>query len=162
MKKPNYQKLNSISVVIIALSAVVVAIWQTELTRQHNRRTVKPYLDIDIIFDDQTSLTIKNKGEGAALITYFGLELNGSAYSDWSSLFEAVDPELRTGLSRTFEEGDVIGAHEELILCSLPPNSPKKVDITLKIGYESIYGDFEEFNTSFSWGGGGSTEAETN
>ena len=35
-------KIDSIALVVIALSAVVVSIWQVNLTRVHNRLTVKP------------------------------------------------------------------------------------------------------------------------
>lgn len=160
MEKSKYTKLDSIAVLIIALAAVVVAIWQADLTRKHNRLTVKPYLDTDINVKHGAMLTIKNKGEGAALINFFGLEWDGRKFENWTDLFQAVEEKFEVeeklevvGLSRTFREGDVIGAHEELELCELPFGSPQRVQITIIIEYESIYGEPFTFKNKFSWGG---------
>lgn len=146
-----YNRLNSIALLIIALSAVIVAIWQADLTRKHNQLTVKPYLDIDLKINEQVSLTIKNKGEGAAIIKSFQIFGNEEEFSDWSSLFSSVNEDISLGLSRTFEPEDIIGAHEELVLCQLPTNS-NKVAIKVRIEYESIYEQHDVFETTFTYG----------
>ncbi len=153
MAKFNYTKLNSIAILIIALSAVAVSVWQVNLTRAHNRLTVQPYLDTDIKIDEGAILTIKNKGQGAAQVTYFRLELNGQEFEDWSVLFKAIDENVTVNLGRTFEKDDVIGANEELVLCTLPSGTSGPAKITIIIGYQSIYDEPFEFKTSFSWGG---------
>ncbi len=153
MSKTKNRGFDSIAVLIVALAAVVVAVWQANLTRQHNRLTVKPFLDVDISVQEAAFLKIKNKGEGAALVTSFELKWDNKKFNDWVELFQAADGLNTVGLSRTFKEGDVIGAHEELVLCQLPTGASKRIGIIIVINYESIYGEPYTFRKKFSWGG---------
>ena len=153
MTRTKSKNFDSIAILIIAVSALVVSIWQVNLTRAHNRLTVRPYLDIDFKFESAAILTIKNKGEGAAVVDSFHLEMNGQKFSDWKALFANMGDDITPPISRTFDDKDIIGASEELILCSLPLNVPKKVQIVIVIDYKSIYDEPFQFRNNFSWGG---------
>jgi len=48
-KKVNWDKILAISTIIIALSAVIVSLWQGFEQRKHNRLSVKPILGLDFI-----------------------------------------------------------------------------------------------------------------
>jgi len=153
MTKNKYEKFNSIAVLIVALSAVAVAVWQAQLTRKHNQLTVKPYLDVDFTVEGGVTLVLKNKGEGAAIVQEFTLVANGQEFSNWEDLFRSVDEDVNIGMNRLFGFEDIIGSKEEVILCQFPDNTPKRVNIIITLKYESIYGEEDTFETSFSYGG---------
>ena len=68
------------SSMIIAISALVLTVWQAYITRQHNKLTVAPYLTTWSQADDENgfySIEIMNNGIGPALIKAFQVFVDG-------------------------------------------------------------------------------------
>jgi len=73
----------------IALCALGISVWTGFLTRQHNRLSVMPKLEIYKNFDDEWSgLYISNLGFGPAKLVEFKIWVDNESVSGWD---EAAD-----------------------------------------------------------------------
>jgi len=73
-------RVTAIATVIIAVTALVVSIWQGIETRKHNRLSVRPHLVFFTDFSSQDSelgIFIKNNGVGLAYIKNVEISVNG-------------------------------------------------------------------------------------
>ena len=69
---------------IIALCALIFAIWQGYETRKHNKLTYRPHLTTWQFYNSEKrlySLTLKNNGLGPALIQSFIVKVDGKELS---------------------------------------------------------------------------------
>ena len=80
-KKVNWDKILAISTIIIALSAVIVSLWQGFEQRKHNRLSVKPILGLDFIANYAPGLGI---GSGHARILVNLKESGRATHESWS------------------------------------------------------------------------------
>ncbi|MEH0739959.1 hypothetical protein H4F05_00435 [Vibrio cholerae] len=69
----------ALSSLVIAALAFVVTIWQSVLAREHNRLSVRPYLEVlgDFSFDSPISVKIVNHGVGPAILKSISAEIDG-------------------------------------------------------------------------------------
>ncbi|WP_027916399.1 MULTISPECIES: hypothetical protein [unclassified Pseudomonas] len=68
----------AITSLAVSIGALIVAAWQTRMTRSHNKLSVKPNLAIDVSQDGSNfSAVLKNTGFGPAKITKSTLYLDG-------------------------------------------------------------------------------------
>ena len=152
------ERVTQASVVIIAICAVVVSIWQgqisqkgLELAREHNRLTVKPYLDITRFTNsnDQTlEVKITNHGYGPAIINEFRLIHEGQAYSNWNQVLDAAGENKNIRFLNNYAEGSIISSGLENVLVRLKTEFDNK-GITIQILYESIYQEKDSIEFSF-------------
>ena len=85
------EKLSHYAVVVIALTAVAISIWQGQLSKKqleisirHNKLTVKPYLDIERFTDSDKGILeirLSNQGYGPAIVKSWELWNDGKKYS---------------------------------------------------------------------------------
>ncbi len=152
------EKLSQLVLVIIAICAVLVSVWQVrisqnqlKISQEHNRLTVKPYLDITRFTNgDQKTLEIKvsNHGYGPAIVNSFELVYNGKAYSNWNSVLNAAEEGSNIRYINNYGEGSLIASGKEEVLMRLQTAFDKK-NITLKIGYRSIYNEEDSIEFTF-------------
>lgn len=150
--------------VVVAVAAIAVAVWQGMLSREHNRLSVRPHLQItSYLGSPPLRLSIANVGIGPAyirdvrlrvdgrLVEGDGFEMLANAIGQLGRLKELI---ATGGLPR---QGDVYGAGErEDIL--IVPDQPLVIDILnrslhrlrFEIAYTSAYG--EEHKLSYSPG----------
>ncbi|MCO7224767.1 hypothetical protein [Pleionea sp. CnH1-48] len=100
--KIKLEVLVSLTAMVTAIAAVVVAIVQTqvmreeaELERTHTRLSVRPFIVINSHTDTTNSqgsfsIEIKNEGLGPAVIESFLLELEKKKISGWRALVDAA------------------------------------------------------------------------
>ena len=69
-------ELFALSSVVIALSAMGVAVWQGNLTRKPNRYSVNPKLQVNTDTRDGLLYTLENQGLGPAVIESFSIHYN--------------------------------------------------------------------------------------
>ena len=139
----NSDKLANLGIMIVAISALVVSIWQMRATETHNRLTVKPLMDYIVTNDDSTrSISIKNAGIGPAIITEMCYK-----YKSKDCLFMDEALEKAGAMDKIFGmynygANTVVAANENLFLLRF--RGHKMYGIELKMTYESIYGDVFE------------------
>lgn len=94
------EKLSHYAIVFIAVMAVVVSIWQVRISQEHNRLSVRPFMDsfTGWVSGDEWRITLSNEGVGPAIITGIDYNVNGNTYKNWDSVFKALnlDRSLRT------------------------------------------------------------------
>ena len=158
MSTSRTEKIAQLSVVLIAICAVAVSVWQGQisqrqlkLTQEHNRLTVKPYIDITR-FTNSTEGTVEvnisNQGFGPAIIKKFELIFDGQSYDNWNALLDAA--QLNTGIRflNNYSNGSILASGKEEVLMRIVTTFDHKA-ITIKIGYESIYEEPGEIAFTF-------------
>lgn len=118
---------------------------------QHNKLTVKPYLDITRFTNSsEGTLEVKlaNQGYGPAVVKSFELIYDDQAYGNWNAVLEAAGEEENINFLRNYGEGSVIAPGREDVLCRLKTSFIQK-EITIKIVYESIYEESTEESFTF-------------
>lgn len=139
-------KLDSYALMIIALSALVVSIWQVNQQQKHDRISVRPYLDWTQSMDDEgyVMVQLKNKGFGPAFFEKGELHVGDSSFKSWlkglAMADEAIHVKRSTSLGKfTLLPGEVIH------LLSAKGNS-KNIDITYRVYFQDAYGrQFDDY-----------------
>ncbi|MFJ2826285.1 hypothetical protein ACIPC1_01505 [Streptomyces sp. NPDC087263] len=83
----NSDTVTAISATAIALCSLWVSYTQTRATRQHNRQSVKPLLEMRTVkgYDDhKAGLQIINAGLGPAIVTNSVVQLDGETIGHWN------------------------------------------------------------------------------
>ena len=164
-KKKGIEYYLSIIAVSIAFAALVVSLWQLNLSREHNKLSVRPKILITPYLEGpggRNGLYIENSGLGPGTINSFEVATPAGNYSGfgrdrWAEILESnglesfcfakgwPDPEA------TLKEG------EKLALLEISNSKPdgcyikalevfSQKEISLKIDYRSMYN--EKFETS--------------
>ncbi len=139
------EKMSHFAVVFIAICAVVVSVWQVQLSQRHNRLTVRPYFNfstgtVTTATKHEFQLSVTNGGYGPAIIKDFQISVDGQEVRHWNAAVDQLaDSVLMTGAAN-FGSGDVFPPGKEEILLTLERYVSEN-RIKLRIVYESIYNE---------------------
>lgn len=106
-KRISPQDLIGLVAVVVATSAALAAIFQTQLMARHQAVSVWPYLQmfVGVAAEDQQtgeikafSFNIANKGVGPAIIETIELRYQGEAVAGWRAIFQTVAEENNLNL----------------------------------------------------------------
>lgn len=148
MSKKNIEKAANYSVVLIALLALVVSFWQVRLFQNHNKLTVKPYLDSHVFTNDSTLVvSFSNKGLGPAIIQKMTYEIDGKEYDTIYELLISKGEEKNMKSTFNYSPKSVLSSGESKLIVEL--RQPKWRGIKVKIIYESIYKEKDVIVFSF-------------
>ncbi|OSI15912.1 hypothetical protein BWD09_07920 [Neisseria dentiae] len=158
--KPSTFWFSLLSLVVSALTLIYL-IKQVDLSREHNRNSVKPYLNFYAIAvgNNKDGLYLSNEGLGPALITE--ISINGKRYpdlrsSDWQKITKETGLTYSCFAFGALKEKMAIRAGADdvpLIVLSkstdLPPTCyleslALQEKIILKVKYTSMYKESEE------------------
>ena len=95
----SFELIISISAIFIALSSLIVAIWQNILTRKHNKLSVKPLICIDYHFTDDEELNgiyLDNTGLGPAIIKSFRVFIDEDEILSLNKNFLVINELIKT------------------------------------------------------------------
>ncbi|MCE7993977.1 MAG: hypothetical protein HEP71_18455 [Roseivirga sp.] len=142
-------RLSHYGILIIAISALVVSIWQVQLAHRHNKLTVKPYLRFqlsDSDFGDQDfshRLSLINSGQGPAIIQSIDFEVEGKKTTNFTEalVLSGVTGVIGRHFLTTYDPGDVIEEKTRNVLFGINDIGKKSKPIHIKVVYESLYGD---------------------
>ncbi|EJG0880343.1 hypothetical protein AB0559_004623 [Vibrio parahaemolyticus] len=158
-------KITEVCTILIALLAMVATFIQANISEEHNRRTVVPYLMFELSSDreDGTAfVSIKNDGLGPAIITGIDFNVDGKIVSQLNEIsWEKLDKTINEKLKVTIQHPDVsykevkgklvIAAGESVEIMSVPSeklNSDNQAVVeeifdflSPSLCYRSIYGD---------------------
>jgi hypothetical protein len=149
----NADTITAICATSIAVASLAVSVAQTRSIQQHNRRSVRPFLQFEYQrrTDGETGLRLQNVGIGPAAVTVATFTLDGVEVGPWE---ESVVNQLRRSLqerprARTLRSGVVIPAGYNEFLLYLDKYDRSRDEwfwdlirrrLLLEIRYESIYG----------------------
>lgn len=149
----NADTITAMCAVVIAVASLVVSVYQAHATRQHNRHSVRPILQLHRSWHagGRAGIRLINSGLGPAVIVDSTLAVDDEVIGVWNK--PSVD-RVRDRLSVrpsavTFNQGEVIATDYEEYLLSVASYDPQHhADVadlinrrlTLTIRYESLYG----------------------
>lgn len=153
MEKINWDKVTALCSVVIASLSMYVSYMQGEASREHNRLTVRPMLQLEINVDPDTggyNAYVNNNGLGPAIVKNVIFRLNGKKI-ERDALLVKLGFKLecfgRGNVKRTFKPADrqmlfylMNDAHKE---CAIRQKDlPEKFGkVSMEVDYESLYGE---------------------
>lgn len=139
------EKLQSLIAIIIAIVALGISIWQGFEQRQHNRLSVKPLLNFEVIAHNQTkSIMLSNDGLGPAIIKGFYINLDGDiidaeSQNPWNPVLDKRGLKGQISQMWYMASSSILKPEKSYNLLTWPHDSIPELDIQLTIDYESIY-----------------------
>lgn len=148
------EKLTQYLIMIVAVCAVVVSVWQVRISQEHNRLSVMPYLNFFSGWqsDSTWTLTLMNEGIGPAIVKSTTLTYKGKSYSHWDAVLDAADIRSKRVNSTNIGEDSPFRMDKEIVFLEIKndPLKPVRYGIDVLIKYTSIYGgEIIELKTSF-------------
>lgn len=150
---------------IISLAALYFVYYQIEMSREHNRLSVRPKLNYDFtdvnILDKPLGIKIKNNGLGPGIITKFKVTLEDRISTEnhnlgWLGFLENSKHAHSEVAGYWFNIGDTIKMGEEIDLISISKEGltlKRRKDIgvfidelIVNIEYKSMYGEKFKLN----------------
>lgn len=148
MKKISLEKLSQYSIILISISALFVSIWQINISQNHNKLSVKPYLDYHLTqIDSVLSVNISNSGFGPAIIKKITFIHKEKKYNSLEKLLQDLDEIKNRRGSYQFSKNSIIPAEKTKLLVQLRGEHLRNVQV--KIEYETIYEEKEKFEFNF-------------
>ena len=149
MASTKTEKLSQYAVIFIAITALVVSVWQGYVTQKHNRLTVRPYFNLSTSTNrtptyNGFNLNLTNQGYGPGIIKKFEITVDGEPQPHWNAVVSKLADQSIMTQAANLNSDDVFAAGKEQVLLSLE-NYTSQRRIRLKIVYQSIYEEqFEE------------------
>jgi hypothetical protein len=144
MSKKFISKLDSYALMIIALSALAVSIWQVHQQRLHDRISVRPYLEWTQYMDHEGYIVVelKNKGFGPAFFEKGLLHVGDQSFKSWKEGLALADSSIQVQRNVSLGKFTLLPG-ETLHLVSARAGQ-KQIDITYRVDFEDAYG--QQFN----------------
>ncbi|OEK01374.1 hypothetical protein BFP97_07520 [Roseivirga sp. 4D4] len=148
------EKLTQFLVMIVAVCAVVVSVWQVRISQQHNKLSVMPYLDFfsGWASDSTWRLTLMNEGIGPAIIKSTELTYDEKVYTHWDAVLDAANIRDRRVNSTNVGNDSPFKIDKEIVFLEIKndPLNPVTFGIDVLIRYTSIYGgEIQELTIGF-------------
>lgn len=145
---------------IISMASLAATFWQAELTRTHNKLSVRPkIISTHHLYgsDGKNGIYLSNVGLGPAIITGLKVEVNGNSYSGlgtnrWPEALRAININSSCFRQAWPLRESTLKSSEEVALIELTAEKPKEclVDllrllvangVTITLDYESMYNE---------------------
>lgn len=148
MKKINAEQWMSMSAVVTAVVAVVIAVFELHTTREYQKLSVEPYLMQHHSNNGGYQFSISNEGLGPARIGSVTVRANGKVMSHWHQVVGAITGDKRSSMSAgSVSVGEQVRAAATVPLLLLTDldtaksfhDNHQKLDV--EICYCSIYKD---------------------
>lgn len=151
MKKPiNWEKYTALSSMLVAACALMISIWQSYSIQQHNKLSLRPYLQPVFNFNTNGSwdLHIFNQGMGPAKVTDVQYKVDGQSYPDREAFLVALgeEPDCYTKgyIERFYKVEDrqiVFGTQSSVCFKTGPELRSMLSRIQIVLNYQSLYGE---------------------
>ncbi|MCH8538802.1 MAG: hypothetical protein LAT66_13655 [Alkalimonas sp.] len=149
-KTVNWEKYTALSSMLVAVCALVISIWQSYSIQQHNKLSLRPYLEqmLNTNLNGSWDIHIYNQGMGPAQVVGGYLKVDGIEKPDFDSFFDALGEDkdcYTTGMiGRFYKVGD-----QQVVLRTLNESCFKSREklfemlsrIEIVLNYQSLYGE---------------------
>lgn len=143
-------RITSVSAIIAAIAAVLVAVYETRINREYQRISVWPYLQqSNSLTAGQPYLrTVSNLGVGPALIRSVEVSVDGVLCRDWGEVIKAMIGRPGSGIVySTFHAGAVLLPDKPITVLQLPPGEDARKfweeaqgrRLSIRICYSSLF-----------------------
>ena len=141
----------SLAAIVIALSALVLSIWQGILTRNHNRISVRPLVTISgAVNENGSGWKLGNAGLGPAIVKWFKVTVDDKPMHNWREFAKELDmpdPDTFDFYYWVPSPSTVIYPQEPKNLFWVTPGPADRIlrknakKITIHLCYCSLYGE---------------------
>jgi hypothetical protein len=165
-------RITAIAATITAVAALVVTVWDNVQTREHNRLSVVPKLTLVVERSgaQDAVINLRNDGVGPAILRHVeirvtspdGVETSYASFADAHAAFEAHGVQV-TGFW-DFDSGDALGVDREQVVLKFRSRGLESASsdavqdlidaLSVRLTYESVYGDPQEAHLNWSEPGG--------
>lgn len=152
------ERLSHYGILIIALTAVVVSVWQGRLSQrqleiavEHNKLTVRPYLEFIKNIDGSNQLmeiNLSNQGYGPAVIEGVRLSYKNEHYDAWNPVLDAAGESNNIRQLYNYGVGSVVAPGADRTILRLKSENESK-GISVLIKYRSIYQELDSVTINF-------------
>lgn len=152
------ERLSHYGVLIIALTAVAVSVWQGRLSQrqleialEHNKLTVRPYLEFVKNIDGSNNLleiNLANQGYGPAVVESVILNYKNLRFDTWNPLLNAANENNNIRQIYNYSEGSVVAPGTDRTILRLKSQNETK-GISVLVKYRSIYQELDSTSISF-------------
>ncbi len=148
MKRVSLEKLSHYAIMVIALCALVVSVLQTRIQHNHNKLSVKPYLDSSTIQEDSTLVvTITNEGIGPAIIKNMSFIHQDKTYTNLYELLKSVGESKNIMGTIHYSKNSIFPSGKAQFITRLRGRHERNIRVL--IDYESIYEEVQHYEFSF-------------
>jgi hypothetical protein len=147
-KNINWERYTALCSMLVAACALMISIWQSYGMQQHNKLSLRPYLETEFNYAEggKFELYIHNNGMGPAQVTAVKYKVDGIEQANSSAFLQALgeDPNCyaQGNIGRFYKVAD-----QQLVLQSLQPQCFKTIDavyamlnrIQIELEYLSLY-----------------------
>ncbi len=148
MSSKKLEKLSHYSIILIALLALVVSVWQVRIAHRHNKLTVMPYLDSSLEQGDSTlTVSFSNQGFGPAIIKDISFQYQGKTYESLEDYLNASGEVKNRRGSFNYGENTIVASGAKKLLVHLLNREVRGVEV--QIIYESIYQEKRKLGFKF-------------
>lgn len=144
MSMTKTERISHYAIMIVAVSALIVSVWQVQISQEHNRLSVRPYMDFFSGWKntDQWELTLSNEGVGPAIFQEIDYHYQGKIYSNWDECLEAAGLRKFRTNSSNFSKNSPFAMDKTVTFLGLKREEEalrQSLGIKVIIKYESIY-----------------------
>ena len=116
------EMITAVSAVFIGVCALVVALYEASLIREHQRAAVWPNVELGYSYNqDGLALLIANTGIGPARIRSLVVEVDGQPINHWGEMFERLELPAENYLVSHVSRR-VLPANAELAMIEIAPS----------------------------------------
>ncbi|MDX3773388.1 hypothetical protein QE250_04605 [Chromatiaceae bacterium AAb-1] len=149
-KSINWEKYTALCSMLVAACALIISIWQSYSIQQHNKLSLRPYLETEfnLDLDGSWELYLHNNGMGPAQVTALHYRVDGVSYHSREDFLVALGEEpdcyARGNIGRFYKVDD-----RQVAFRALQPACHKTVEdlntmlsrIQIVVEYQSLYGE---------------------
>lgn len=141
------EKIQSSLAIFIAMTALMISVWQGCEQRRHNRLSVRPLLDFQTVGHNNTqSIQLANNGLGPAIVQGFyidvdGQRLDGNQVNPWKQVIANRFLQGKYSEMYYFSSSSIIKPEQTYHLFTWMPGDTIQLGITVTIEYTSIYNE---------------------
>lgn len=147
------ERLSHYAIMVVAVSALVVSVWQVKISQEHNKLSVRPYLDFFSGWNGSTwRLDMSNEGVGPAVITRVDYIYNGVTYNELDDMLNAANLKAKRTNSTNFGKNSPFAVEKTVVFLELNRQDSvlrRPLGISISVKYQSIYEEPFELNLDF-------------
>jgi len=144
-------RIMSVSAIIAALAAVLVAAYEARINREYQRLSVWPRIQqFDSFVPDQPyTRSVLNVGMGPALVRSVEIRVDGNVCRTWRNVSEALlKHRIPNTISSSLHNGSVLVPNKEVTVLKIPVGDDARAfweasqdRLSIRICYSSLYGE---------------------
>lgn len=153
MSMTKTERLSHYAIMVVAVSALVVSVWQVKISQEHNKLSVRPFLNFSSGWDGSIwMVSMSNEGVGPAIITRVDYTYEGVTYNQVDDVLKASNLITNRINSTNFGTNSPFAVEKSTVFLQLKRKDSvfrKPLGISVSVKYESIYKETFELNLNF-------------